>query len=74
MHAEQNPGAPIQGEAPETSVKPVVVRALVDIPPFVDQAGRFLTLKAGDLATVSDGIAGILVRRSKAALVEEVAA
>jgi DNA replication initiation complex subunit (GINS family) len=48
----------------------VMIRALADIPPFVGADMQTYTLKAGDVATVSDAIAGILVRRNKAALVD----
>lgn len=76
MHATANPAAGVEASAPETSAKgpEVLVRALVDIPPFVDQRDRTLTLKAGDLASVPPGVAQLLHRRGKAALVEEVAA
>ncbi|MFA5943702.1 MAG: hypothetical protein WC876_04460 [Candidatus Thermoplasmatota archaeon] len=53
---------------------PVVVRALVDIPPFVDVDDKLHTLKAGDIATVPAGVAELLHRRGKAAIVAEVAA
>lgn len=49
----------------------VVVRALADIPPFAGQRiGEVFKLKAGDVATVPAGVADILVKRQKAAVVE----
>lgn len=50
------------------------IRALVDIPPFVDADNKTHNLKAGDLAAVPKGVAELLVRRQKAALVEVAAA
>lgn len=56
---------------PDEPVVPTsTVRALADIPPFIDQGGQLLHLKVGDVATVSRGIATLLVKRQKAQLVE----
>jgi DNA replication initiation complex subunit (GINS family) len=48
----------------------VTIRALGDIPPFVGPDMQTYLLKAGDIATVPPSIANLLVRRSKAAIVE----
>lgn len=68
-HVSRAPG-PTTTAPDEAEVPAKLVRALVDVPPFVDQAGNLLRLKAGDVATVSSGIAGLLVKRQKAVLVE----
>lgn len=52
-------------ELPEASAD-VVLRILVDIPPFVDAHEKTWTLRAGDLATLPQGTADILLRRRKA--------
>lgn len=54
-----------KGPAPEM----VTIRALGDIPPFVGPDMQTYLLKAGDVATVPPSIANLLVRRSKAAVV-----
>lgn len=64
--AEATPAA---APAPAAAVE-ATIRALVDLPPFVDGAGRNLQLKAGDVALVSAGIAQLLLRRNKAVLIE----
>lgn len=46
------------------------IRALTDLPPFVGPDMQTYTLKAGDIATVPPSIANLLVRRSKAAVVD----
>lgn len=47
----------------------VTIRALGDIPPFVGPDMETYLLKEGDLATVPEGIADLLVRRQKASVV-----
>lgn len=48
----------------------MTIRALSDLPPFVGPDMQTYTLKAGDIATVPPSIANLLVRRSKAAVVD----
>ena len=48
----------------------MTIRALTDLPPFVGPDMQTYTLKAGDIATVPPSIANLLVRRSKAAVVD----
>jgi DNA replication initiation complex subunit (GINS family) len=55
-----------KGPAPEMTT----IRALADLPPFVGPDMQTYTLKAGDIATVPPSIANLLVRRSKAAVVD----
>jgi DNA replication initiation complex subunit (GINS family) len=47
----------------------VTIRATSDIPPFVGPDMETYLLKQGDLATVPEGIANLLVRRQKASVV-----
>ncbi len=49
----------------------VTIRALGDIPPFVGPDMQTYLLKAGDVATVPKSIANLLVKRNKAAIVQE---
>ncbi|HLF17177.1 MAG TPA: hypothetical protein VI796_07090, partial [Candidatus Thermoplasmatota archaeon] len=49
----------------------VTIRALGDIPPFVGPDMQTYLLKAGDVATVPKSIANLLVKRAKAAMVQE---
>ena len=46
------------------------IRALTDLPPFVGPDMQTYTLKAGDIATVPPSIANLLVRRSKATVID----
>ena len=66
-HHEEKPTVPAAPEAPAADR---TVRALVDVPPFLDASGRQMQLRAGDIATVSPGVANVLFRRGKAVPVE----
>ncbi len=72
LQAQSQPVA-VEVAAPVVQASEPTVRALVDIPVFMDHEGRSVRLKAGDVATVSNGIADLLVRRGKAQLVEATA-
>lgn len=64
--------SPVQVPHDNRSASPemTTIRALTDLPPFVGPDMQTYTLKAGDIATVPPSIANLLVRRSKAAVVE----
>ncbi len=50
----------------------VTIEALGDIPPFVGPDMKTYNLKAGDMATVAENIAELLVKRNKAKIVQTV--
>lgn len=71
--AKERPDLPKAVEEAVARQADLTLRILADIPPFVGPDGEVITLKAGDVAAVAPGIAGILLRRQKAALVEAAA-
>ena len=77
VHVPGEPAPPVQSlprqsEAKAPEPDDVAIRVLADIPAYVDHAGRTVLLKQGDIATVSPGVAGLLVRKGKAALLTPV--
>lgn len=74
---EEEPEPPIEPPEEEFATVPadkpdeemVTIRATSDIPPFVGPDMETYLLKQGDLATVPEGIANLLVRRQKASVV-----
>lgn len=74
---EVQPEPPAAAEPAEPAIVPadtpdanlVTIRALGDIPPFVGPDMETYILKSGDMASVPEDIAKLLVRREKAALV-----
>lgn len=64
--------APVQVPHDTRAAPPqmTTIRALADLPPFVGPDMQTYTLRAGDIATVPPSIANLLVRRSKAAVVD----
>lgn len=74
---EARPAEPEPEPAPPAAVPPdtpddgiVTIRALGDIPPFVGPDMDTYRLKEGDLASVPENIANLLVKRGKAAVVQ----
>lgn len=79
---DEAPEPPARDPAPEPAPTPaqvppdtpddgiVTIRALGDIPPFVGPDMDTYRLKEGDLASVPENIANLLVKRGKAAVVQ----
>jgi hypothetical protein len=65
------PGVQVVPADVPQSMPLVTIRALADIPPFVGPDMQTYLLKSGDLASVPPSIANLLVRRNKAAVVQE---
>lgn len=68
--AEPPPPAVVPADTPDQE-SVVTIRALGDIPPFVGPDMQTYLLKEGDLATVPPSIAKLLVKRGKAAVLDE---
>ncbi len=64
------PTEPVRVPADTPDDGNVAIRALGDIPPFVGPDMQTYLLKEGDLATVPQNIADLLIKRGKAAVVE----
>lgn len=68
---EARPSGPVTVPSDTPHTDAVTIRAKGDIPPFVGPDMQTYLLKDGDIATVPKSIADLLVRRQKAAVVEE---
>jgi DNA replication initiation complex subunit (GINS family) len=68
--AKPAPPVHVPADTKAPAAEMTTIRALTDLPPFVGPDMQTYTLKAGDIATVPPSIAQLLVRRSKAAVVD----